>query len=378
VPAALPLCSHRPPCPGCPRYGEAGIAAEALDDLEQLVAEAGGPPFEVVEGAQLGFRQRARLAVRGRAASPKIGIFQAGSHRIVDIPDCRVHHPLVNRVAAALKRAVRATGVSPYAERPHRGVLRYLQIAVERRSQRAQVVLVGNGTSPEPLAATCDALAAELGASLHSLWWNGNPDRGNHILGRRWQRLRGDEALRERIGGADVFFPPGAFGQSNLDLADAVVERVAGWIPDGARVAEYHAGCGAVGLGLLRSCSSVAMNELSEHGRRGLELGVAARPAAEGERARIEAGAAGERLDLLRDADAVVVDPPRKGLEEALLAGLVAARPGTLAYVSCDRTSFARDARRLLGDGGFRLRALTAYGLFPYTHHVEIAAHFEP
>jgi tRNA/tmRNA/rRNA uracil-C5-methylase (TrmA/RlmC/RlmD family) len=349
-----------------------------FDDLAQLVAEAGSPPFEVVEGARLGFRQRARLAVRGRAASPKIGIFQAGSHRIVDIPDCRVHHPLINRVAAALKRAVRETGVSPYAERPHRGVLRYVQIAVERRSLRAQVVLVGNGTSPEPLAATSDALAAELGASLHSLWWNGNPDRGNHILGYRWHRFRGDEVLRERIGGADVFFPPGAFGQSNLELADALVERVAGWIPDGARVAEYHAGCGALGLGLLRRSASVTFNEVSKHGRRGLELGVAARPAPEQERARIEAGAAGERLDLLRNADAVVVDPPRKGLEDALLEGLVAARPDSLAYVSCDRISFTRDARRLLGDGGFALRRLTAYALFPYTHHVEIAAHFEP
>ncbi len=53
-----------------------------------------------------GYRHRKRLAVRGRAASPKIGIFQEGSHRVVDIPRCLVHHPLVNEVAAITKETL--------------------------------------------------------------------------------------------------------------------------------------------------------------------------------------------------------------------------------------------------------------------------------
>jgi tRNA/tmRNA/rRNA uracil-C5-methylase (TrmA/RlmC/RlmD family) len=372
----LPDCPHRPPCPGCPRYGERGIAAPVRSRLEEFTA-AHDVTLEVVEGARLGFRHRARLAVRGRANSPKIGIFQTGSHRIADIPNCRTHHPLVNRTAAALKHAIRETGVSPYADRPHRGELRYVQVAVERDSGRAQVVLVGNSGEPDPLTAVAEALTAAMGDALHSLWWNGQPERSNAILGPHWQRLCGEEAVEERIGGVSVFFPPGAFGQSHLDLADALVERVASWIPDGAQVAEFYAGCGAIGLGLLPRSAAVTFNERSEHGLRGLELGLARRPSDERGRARVEAGPAGDRLGALAGADTVVVDPPRRGLDPALRESLVRTRPKRLVYVSCDVDSFVRDADRLLEDGGTRLRELTAFALFPYTEHTEITARFE-
>jgi tRNA/tmRNA/rRNA uracil-C5-methylase (TrmA/RlmC/RlmD family) len=373
----LPPCPHRPPCPGCPRYGERGIAAPIRGRLEAFAA-AHGVALEIVDGARLGFRQRARLAIRGRANSPKIGIFQTGTHRIVDIPNCRTHHPLVNRTAAALKQAIREAGCSPYADRPHRGDLRYVQVAIERGSGRAQVVLVGNSDQPDPLTAVADALTAAMGDALHSLWWNGQPERSNAILGPHWKRLCGEEAIEERIGGVSVFFPPGAFGQSHLDLADALVERVASWIPDGARVAEFYAGCGAIGLGLLRRSVAVTFNERSEHGLRGLELGLALRPSEERERARVEAGPAGDCVDALAGADSVVVDPPRKGLDPALLESLVRTPPSRLAYVSCDVDSFVRDAKRLLEDGRNRLRELTAFALFPYTEHTEITARFEP
>jgi 23S rRNA (uracil1939-C5)-methyltransferase len=371
----LPPCPHRPPCPGCPRYGERGIAAPIRQRLEEFAA-AQGLSLEVVDGARLGFRQRARLAVRGRSNSPKIGIFQAASHRIADIPNCRTHNPLINRTAAAIKQAVRETGVSPYADRPHRGDLRYVQIAIERGSGRAQVILVGNSDGPAPLLAVADALTATMGDALHSLWWNGQPERSNAILGPHWQRLSGDEAIEECIGGVSVFFPPGAFGQSNLDLADALVARVSSWIPDGARVAEFYAGTGAIGLGLLSRCAAVTFNERSEHGLRGLELGLNERPAAERQRARVAAGPAGDHVLAVAGADSVVVDPPRKGLDPELLACLVNTPPERLAYVSCDADSFVRDAGALLEQGRIRLRELTAFAMFPYTEHSEITALF--
>ena len=370
-------CPHRPPCPGCPRYGAPGIVPAALARLERLAALHGIAPPEVALGARFGHRVRARLMVRGRAASPKLGIFQEGTHRIVDIPRCAVHHPLVNEVAAAARDAVRATGTRPYAERPHAGELRALQVVVERPSRTAQVVLVGNAREPGPLAPLADALAARLGPALHSLWWNGNPERTNTILGPHWQRWRGPEAVRERIGGADVFFPPGAFGQSHLDLADRLVERVQAQVPDGARVLELYAGCGPIGLGLLARSRSVAFVESAPDALRGLALGLAARPEPERDRGSVVAGAAGAAAGLVAEADVVVADPPRRGLDEPLLAALAAAPPALFLYVSCDLDSFEAQAARLVAEGRLRLATLAAYDLFPNTEHVETLARFE-
>jgi len=373
----IPPCPHRPPCPGCPRYGEPGLAPQAFERLAELATAAGLPPPRVVEGAPLGFRHRARLMVRGRARSPKLGIFQAGTHRVVDIPDCRIHHPLVNEVAAAAKSAIRASATPPYSDAEHAGLVRAIQVVVERASARAQVVIVANDAGPERTRPLAEALAESLGARLQGLWWNGNPERTNVILGPRFELLRGAAALRERIGGAEVFFPPGAFGQSHLDLADALIARVHGWIPDGARVAEFHAGCGSIGLGLLGRASRVAFNEENAHALEGLALGIAARPEAERARARLAAGPAGSNLHALDGADVVIVDPPRKGLDPELAEALCTRPPERLIYVSCGIESFARDAARLVSGGGLRLAELEAFACFPYTEHAETMGVFE-
>jgi tRNA/tmRNA/rRNA uracil-C5-methylase (TrmA/RlmC/RlmD family) len=373
----LPPCPHRPPCPGCPRYGRAGLARAPAERLRAL-ARASALPDPIVHGAapRLGFRHRARLMVRGRASSPKLGLFQAGSHRIADIPRCRIHHPLVNEVAAVLRRAVRESGVAPYAERPHRGDLRALQVVVERTGPRAQLVLVANAAEPAPLLPLAERLRDALGARLQGLWWNGNPERGNVILGPHWRHLAGEEAVRERIGGAEVFFPPGAFGQSHLALADALVAQVHAAVPDGAIVAELYAGCGAIGLGLLSRCRELRFNESHPHALAGLARGLAARPAVERDRARVAPGAAGEQTAILSGADVVIVDPPRRGLDAPLAEALAALPPRRLVYVSCDLDSLERDVARLRA-GGLRLAELSAWNLFPFTEHVETLARFD-
>jgi 23S rRNA (uracil1939-C5)-methyltransferase len=379
APSLPTACPHRPPCPGCPRYGAPGIAPDSLAQLEALADEAGIAPPEVHVGEAAGHRHRARLAVRGRARSPKIGIFQAGSHRIVDIPHCPVHHPLINQVAAAVKRAVRETGTPPYAERPHVGLLRYVQVVVERSSRAAQLVLVCNDDAPDSSAPLAQAIRAELGDALHSLWWNGNPERGNTILGRSWKRLHGPEAVTESILGTSVFFPPGAFGQSNLPLADSLVARIASWVQAGDRVAELYAGCGAIGVPLLQHAGELHFNERGEDSLRGLRLGLDALPPDQQARARLHPGDAADQLELLEllpSCDLAIVDPPRKGLEPSLIPRLAAAPPRRLAYVSCGLESFLSQARELMAGGTLALESLETFGFFPFTDHVETLALF--
>jgi 23S rRNA (uracil1939-C5)-methyltransferase len=374
-------CPHRPPCPGCPRWGEAGVEERAYGSLEALCREAGleGLPA-VVEGAPLGYRHRARLAVRGRARSPKVGIFQQASHRIADIPRCLVHHPLINRVAAVVKQALRETDTAPYAEAPHRGLLRYVQIVVERSSQSAQIVLVANAERPEACLPAAEVIRRELAAELHSLWWNGNSERGNAILGPHWQLICGAEAVREEIEGVELLFPPGAFGQANLDLAEKMVARIGSWVPDAATVVELYAGCGAFGLPLLGRCAEVHFNERGADSLRGLELSLALRPEAERQRAHLHPGDVAVDADLhglCAGSDVVIADPPRKGIAPPLLELLSQTPPRRLVYVSCGLPAFLAQARQLLAGGRLRLTALEAWALFPQTDHVETLALFE-
>jgi 23S rRNA (uracil1939-C5)-methyltransferase len=283
-------------------------------------------------------------------------------------------------MAAELKAAIRETGVAPYADAPHAGVVRYVQGVVQRSDERVQVVVVGNEAEPHATGPLLDCLARRLGMRLQGLFFNGQPERSNAIIGPHWRHWAGETSTRERIGGADVFFPPGAFGQANLAQADRLVERVHEWVPSAAHVLECYAGTGAIGLGCAGRAGSLVLNERSPHGLDGLARGVDALPPDARARVRVIEGPAEMAAPELRGSsppDVVIVDPPRKGICRELRAALVADAPARLVYVSCDVDSFLDDARVLLTSSALRLGALEAWAFFPFTEHVEVLARFD-
>lgn len=324
-----------------------------------------------------GFRQRARLAIRGRLGSPKLGLFELGTHHVVHIPHCLVQHPLINRVAAVVRKALVDARVPPYSDSAHLGLARYLQVVVERSSQTAQVVLVGNSETATPLAECLDLIRERLGAELHSLWWNGNTLRANSILGSDFQHWYGPPSVVEHFGGNAVHYPPGAFGQNNLNIAERIILHVRSELPEGSRVAEFYAGVGAIGLSILDRVSELRLNELSPHSLHGLSLGLGELTQAERAKTSVQVGPAGEARNMAAGADVVIADPPRKGLDPELTRTLSEQPPPRFIYVSCGLESFLSDCEQLLARGKLSLSALTAFNLIPFTDHVETVARFE-
>ena len=370
-------CPHRPPCPGCPRFGEPGIGLSARGALAELSRAHGLPEPAVISGRTAAFRLRARLALRGRLGSPKLGLFELGTHRVVHIPNCSVQHPLINRVASVVRRALVEARVTCYSDRAHLGMARYLQVVIERSSQTAQVVLVANCATSEPLAACLDLIRERLGADLHSLWLNANQQPTNVILGPSFEHCYGPASVVEHFGGAAIHYPPGAFGQSNLEIAQLIIEHLREQVPAGAKLLEFYAGVGAIGLSLLGQASAMQMNEVSPHSLAGLELGLAALDSSQRAKISIIPGEAGANAVLAAGAQLVIVDPPRKGLDPELSAVLSEQPPTRLLYVSCWLESLLRDVERLTCGGKLRLAALTAFNLLPFTEHVETVARFE-
>ncbi len=349
-------------------------AQRALDDL----AHDNALPAVVAESGQsAGFRLRARLAIRGRVGSPKLGLFEQGTHRVVHIPKCSVQHPLINAVAGVVRRALAECRVSCYSDKAHLGIARYLQVTVERRSQSAQLVLAANCETMEPLAACFALIAQRLGASLHSLWFNANVGESNTILGPAFQKWCGPESVVDSFGEASVHYPPGAFVQNNPQIAERIIAHVRTHIPQGARVAEFYAGVGAIGLSVLSRAGELLMNEISPQALQGLQMGIAGLAAADRARIRIVPGAAGAAFASAAGAAVVIADPPRKGLDPELTQYLTDHPPARFIYVSCGLDSLKADTARLLSGGKLRLAALSAFNLLPFTEHVESVAIFE-
>jgi tRNA/tmRNA/rRNA uracil-C5-methylase (TrmA/RlmC/RlmD family) len=370
-------CPHRPPCPGCPRFAEPGLDLIAREGLAQLARRYGIPEPPVVSGPPFGFRHRARLAIRGRLGSPKLGLFELGTHRVVHIPSCLVQHPLINRVAGVVRRALVEARLYSYSDQAHLGLARYLQVVVERKSQTAQVVLVANAEASASLAGCLDLIRKELDGALHSLWFNAHCDRSNTVLGPKFERWCGPESIEERFGGAAVYYPPGAFGQSNLEVAQLIVEHLRQEIPEGSCVAEFYAGVGAIGLSVIDRTRELRLNESSPYALGGLEQGLAALDGPQRAKVIVQPGPAGAMREAAVGADVVIADPPRKGLEPALAQELAEHPPERLLYVSCALDSLQEDIVRLTSGRALRLVGLTVFDMFPYTAHVETVARFE-
>jgi 23S rRNA (uracil1939-C5)-methyltransferase len=370
-------CPHRPPCPGCPRFGEPGIDPSVRQALSDLARRHDLAEPAVISGSALGFRHRARLAIRGRLGSPKVGLFELGTHRVVHVPSCRVQHPLINRVADVVRRALVEARISSYSDRAHLGLARYLQVVVERGSQTAQVVLVANADASAPLAGCLELVRKELDSGLYSLCFNAHCDRSNSVLGPQFERCCGPEAVVERFGGAAVHYPPGAFGQSNLEVAQHIIEHLRERIPPGSCVTEFYAGVGAIGLSVIDRARELRLNESSPHALHGLEQGLAGLEPVQRAKVILRPGPAGAMQEAAAGADVVIVDPPRKGLDPELAQGLAERPPERLLYVSCALDSLQADMVRLTSARTLRLIGLTVFDMFPYTAHVETVARFE-
>jgi len=379
-------CEFRPPCPGCPRYADSNPPPQALAALEALGALSQAPPLEVIGFPGLGYRHRVRLSARRVKGAVRLGIFEEGTHRLVPISRCPLHHPVLIDVAAAIEAELQDKNVSAYDEERHVGLVRAVQLVVARQgsgqhSGQVQVTFVVREESAlwprpgHPFEAVLLGLAAR--PDVQGVFLNAQPERSNTLLGPKFELFRGAPCLEQECGGALNYFPPGAFGQSNPVLHAQVVEEIASSVPEGSRVVEFHAGVGTIGLALASregKLRSLHMNEVNPAGLVGLSLGLRALgcPPYIG----VAPGPARDHASLVDEADVVIVDPPRKGLEPELIAALSGARPLRLIYLSCGLDALVREAHTFIRAGLMPTR-LAACSYFPFTDHVESLVIFD-
>jgi 23S rRNA (uracil1939-C5)-methyltransferase len=377
-----------PPCPIAARCGGCDwMALERSAQLEQkgaILREALERTAKftklpsslsvVTAGPDLGYRARVRFHIDEAGA---IGFFSRRSHALVEVPECAVCRPEINRALSALR------GID-------RGILRSFS-EIEIRSgldAGAGVALRFELRRGFAVSAKTRAALAELPHVVVTIAGEPGPARG------------GDQRLTLR-GGVSVRAPSGAFTQVNPEINALLVAAIV----DGARArgvarfCDLYAGVGNFALPLLaagmtgvaveRDARAVRSAERAarENGLNGtfvaddaehyLRRLHAARPSLEhrprSARRRETAGAIFPPSEA--EFDLVVLDPPRRGAKEAL-EHIVRLAPEHVAMCSCDPVTFARDLATL-AHAGYELGDLSAYDMFPHTHHLEALAWME-
>lgn len=364
-------CRHFPACSGC-LYDSCENPPEKYVEAKAYFASHWQLDLPLIQGDVRHWRTRAKLAVRAPAS---IGLFEKGTHQVLPIPHCQVHHPQINEAVSRFLKAFKAANLSAYNEKTHKGDLRYLQCVIERRTQKVQLTLVLNSSQA---TAEWHALAKSLfdPTFWHSIWFNFNDKPTNTIFGRAWEKALGLDEIWEEIAGIEVAFGPSHFGQANLAIYEKLVYDIQETILENSQAVELYAGIGVIGLALAKKCSSVILAEVESHAKTYYEKAFAKLPAREQSRLHYHVAKAEECLALLDGAQVCVVDPPRKGLGTELLHHLLKTPSlQQLIYVSCEWHSLQRDLQSL--PEGWRVTKASSYLFFPGTNQIETLALLE-
>jgi 23S rRNA (uracil1939-C5)-methyltransferase len=347
-----PPCAHYKSCGGCAllHAREDFVTSWKQDVIAQALAAQGlAAEFVAPHISPVASRRRATFAGRRLKKGALVGFHGRASDTLTDVPGCLILHP---DLLAALPLLRELTG--QFGSRKGE-----LALALTRSESGLDLSVTGG----KPLDG---ALGAELGqwagqAGLARLAW------GDEVVAQTRPPLH-------RLGRAMVCPPPGAFLQATDAAQAALQSAVARAVGDAARVVDLFAGCGTFALPLAEGAQVHAVESAAPM-LAALDAGW--RSAQGLKRVTTEARDLFRRPllpDELDRFDAVVIDPPRAGAE-AQMRAIAASKVATIAAVSCNPVTFARDAK-ILTQAGFRLNWVQMVDQFRFSTHVELAASF--
>jgi 23S rRNA (uracil1939-C5)-methyltransferase len=365
-----PPCRLQESCGGCPLMPvEEGVQREwrrrfVVDALERI----GGftdPPVEPIReaSAALGYRNRVELLLGAHeGGTPFLGLHARDAAVLVDVDRCLLQAEPGNAVLSTIRASLAALGVVS-------GNGRY-RLSI-RRSEATGEMLVALHEIGPPLDGALDLARAIRSAHPEVVGFVRLRGRSERRGGMTTEVLLGQGWIEERIAGVSYRLPAATFVQVSRAAAEELsrlVQDVAG--PRAASVLDLYGGVGVHALTLVatgRAGSAVSVDADPS----AVECGIAAARSARLDVRFVQADV-GRFLSRERGRyEVIVANPPRTGMASDVTAALAALGPARLVVVSCEPTTLARDLRRLIDGGGYRLERLVPVDVFPQTAHVE-------
>lgn len=372
--------------PKCPIYQKCGGCQimhlrydKQLEFKDDLIAQSlkkfkpvGYEKFEIRHtlGMEVPYHYRAKLQFQTRffKGNVKAGLFEEGSHRLVDIKDCFVQDKLtqtiINRVAELLAKH----HIPIYDERKVAGI-RTVMIRKAKATGQVQIIFI---TSRDVfLAPLIKQLTAEFEA-IKGIAVNFNRSKSSEIYGGKTEVIWGDADISEEVLDYHFSLSPRAFYQLNPEQTQVLYSQAVAAldVTEDDHVIDAYCGVGTIGFAFAGIVKSV----------RGMDIIPEAIEDAKKNAQRMgfdntyyEAGRAEDIIPKWYKegyrADALIVDPPRTGLDDKLLDTILKYQPAKMVYVSCNTATLARDLVKL--SKVYDVHYIQSVDMFPHTARTE-------
>ena len=382
-PDRIPVdCPVAGPCGGCSlRHldyaAELRAKQESVLDAFRRIGGLEVPVLDILPSPEVDrYRNKVQFPVGvDKNGVPCIGFYAGRTHRIVPCPDCKLQPDTLNAIGNALCSFFAANGIQPYDEASGKGLVRHIFLRRGVHSGQIMVCLVCTRAKLPHSDALVEQLTAQF-PDIATILVNVNAKNTNVILGSETHTLYGPGFIEDTLCGVPVRLGPLSFYQVNTLAA----ERLYGIAADYALLQptdlllDLYCGMGTIGLSMADRCRELIGVEIVPEAIDSAKANAARMGGAIAAKSRFFCADAGKAASQLAaeglHPDVIILDPPRKGCDEATLSAVAAMSPRRVVYVSCNPSTAARDAK-WLEEHGYHAEKVQPVDLFPRTKHVE-------
>ena len=315
------------------------------------------------------YRNKTALPVGGTVEEPVAGFFAPRSHDIIPIAQCPNAMPPADEICRRVLGWMKRFHVEPYVEETYTGLVRHIVVRVNRKGETMAVLVINGSEIPHE----GELVASLKAAGAVSVILNENRERTNVIMGRRFRTLYGCDTLTDELCGLRFEISPAAFFQVNPAQTEVLYQTALDFaeLTGDERLCDVYCGAGTITLMMARHCREalgieIVPQAIENAKENAVRNGI--------ENVNFRCGAAETLLPKLvaegLRADVIVIDPPRKGVEPAVIDAIAQAAPKRVVYVSCNVATQARDAA-LFVEKGYRVQKVQSVDMFCWTSGVE-------
>lgn len=330
------------------------------------------------------YRNKGQFPVsRDAKGNTVIGFYAAKSHRVLSCTDCDLQNGAFAPIIEEIRAFIDEKNVSVYDEESKNGLVRHIYLRIGEKTGEIMLCLVINGDTL-PFEEEFASRICEKFPEIKSLYINKNSKDTNVVLGENYRLIAGKNYITDVLADVKLKITPQSFYQVNRDAAEMLYRKAAELanFKGDELLLDLYCGIGSIGLSMANRVKKLIGIEVVPSA---IECAKENAKLNKIENASFYCGDAKDTEKMLEEAraaegnfvpDVVILDPPRKGCAEELLAFITRLDVKRIVYISCNSETLARDAKFLV-ENGYKMNTVYPYDLFCRTGHVECVTSFE-
>ena len=307
-----------------------------------------------------------------KAGDPIVGVFANRTHEIIPINECMIQDKQATQIAKRVVDAIKKYKISVYDEITGQGLMRHVVIKTGFRTREVMVILVLNGDTLPFENEIVSELQNEY-PEITSIVVNINKKNTNVILGDKNVHILGEGYIRDVLGDYCFKISPLSFYQVNPVQAEALynIALENAGITKNDVVFDLYCGIGTISLFASKYAKKVYGIEIVEQAIEDAKCNAIINHINNVEF--ITGDTEKVLTDLIENekiiSDVVIVDPPRRGLDNTTINNILRIHPKRVAYISCNPATLVTDLALL--EDKYEIRMIQPVDMFPFTSHVE-------